>query len=279
MRVRDAAGLLPVMMLAAACADAPPDRVEGGAPGAAAGDAPSADVTPGSDATAAGATDRTAAFVPAPAFDCDAAGLGEVEMRICADSALATLDVRLDSVWTVALARARGTAMPAAWVDEMRAYQRGWVEGRNECWKAPEQAAYANVDGAEAIRRCTETAYRERIARLQAEWGIAERTAGPVFWACRNDPADEFVTTYYATEPEAARVERGDQSEIFLRTRTASGARYEGLFGKWFWNRGDSATFVWPQTDTLPCVVRDPNAPEARADTAGRGAGAAGTPR
>jgi uncharacterized protein len=209
------------------------------------------------------------AFVPTPSFDCGAAGLAEVESRICADSALAALDLRLDSVWIAALVRARGTAMPSDWIADMRSYQVGWIEGRNECWKAPEDAAYRNVENDEAIRRCTETAYLQRIARLEAEWGIAEQTAGPVFWACEQNPANEFVTTYYDTDPQAARVERGDQSEVFLRRPTASGTRYDGLFGKWLWSRGDSATFVWPQTDTLSCVVRAPSAPpDPAADTA-----------
>jgi uncharacterized protein len=246
---RAGAGLVLVLGVAAACAD--------GAPPA---DDPA-------DAPADPAA--VAAFVPPPSFDCAAPGLGEVETRICADSALATLDLRLDSVWIAALVRARGTAMPADWIADMRAYQRGWIGGRNECWEAPGEAAYQNVDADEAIRRCTETAYLQRIARLEAEWGIAEQTAGPVFWACNGNPANEFVTTYYDTDPEAARVERGDQSEVFLRRPTASGTRYDGLVGKWLWSRGDSATFVWPQTDTLSCVVHDRAVvPDPAADTA-----------
>ena len=209
---------------------------------------PEPDPTP--DTT--GAPPRTVS----PSFDCDDPGLGEVQNRICADSALARLDVRLDSVWSTALERARGTAMPQMWVDEMVDYQRGWVAGRDECWKAPEAREYAGMREDEAIRRCTETAYRERIARLQADWGLAEVTRGPVFWVCGDDPGNEFVTTFFATDPEAVRVERGDQSEVFLRTRTASGARYEGYSGKSFWDRGGSAAFVWPEGETRICVAR-----------------------
>lgn len=210
-----------------------------------------ADTSAGESAAAGTATVRVD-----PSFDCDATDLGEVETRICADSALARLDVRLDSVWSTALERARGTAMPQLWVDEMVAYQRGWVSGRDECWKAPEEAAYRELSEDEAIRLCTETAYRERIARLQADWGLVRVTTGPVFWVCGDDPANEFVTTYFATDPEAVRVERGDQSEVFLRTPTASGARYEGFSGKSFWDRGGSAAFVWPEGETRICVAQ-----------------------
>lgn len=201
-------------------------------------------------------TTEAAPRTVSPSFDCDEPGLSEVQSRICADSALGTLDVRLDSVWSTALERARGTAMPQMWVEEMVDYQRGWVAGRDECWKAPEEREYAGMREDEAIRRCTETAYRERIARLQADWGLAEVTQGPVFWVCGDDPGNEFVTTFFATDPQAVRVERGGQSEVFLRTRTASGARYEGFSGKSFWDRGGSAAFVWPEGETRICVAR-----------------------
>ncbi len=243
-----AAGPAALLMIAAACTDAPEPRADGGAGAADAG---------------------SAAYVPEPSFDCDAPGLGEVELRICADSALSALDARLADVWVDALDRARGTAMPSTWVDEMRAYQRGWVAGRDDCWKAPGEAAYANVTADVAIRRCTESAYVERIARLEAQWGIAEQTGGPVFWACDGNPANEFVTTFYATDPPAAKVDRGDQSEVFLRTPTASGTRYAGLFGKSFRSRGDTAVFVWPRADSLDCVVRARGADAQPADTAG----------
>ncbi len=98
--------------------------------------------------------------------------------------------------------------------------------------------------------------------RVDSVWG--EALGEPVFWSCNGNPANEFVTIYHQTDPQAARVERGDQSEIFLRTPTASGARYEGSSGRWFWSRGDSAMIAWPQTDTLNCVVRSGVSPLAR---------------
>jgi len=191
-----------------------------------------------------------------PSFDCGAEQLSEAESRICADPDLARLDLELDSVWSAAMGKAEAEGMPQVFVSEARAYQRGWIGGRDECWKAGGYALYEGLPEDEAIHRCIETAYAERIARLRADWGMADVVAGPLFWMCDGNPANAFVTTLYDTEPQAARVERGDQSEIMLRSRTASGARYDGFFGKWFWEKGESATFVWPQTDTLSCVAR-----------------------
>lgn len=200
-----------------------------------------------------GALAPTASLV-APSFDCATEGLGDVEMRICADPDLARLDLRMDSVGTAVMASAVATRMPEADIDEARARQRGWIGGRNECWKAPGYAAFADVPEYEAIRQCIETEYVMRIARLQADWALAEVTAGPVFWMWDGNPADEFVTTFYDTRPQSARVERGDQTEIMLRSRTASGARYEGYFGRWFWEKGDSAVFSWPEGENRLCV-------------------------
>ena len=65
-----------------------------------------------------------------PAFDCAKAD-GDVETLICKDAALGALDRKLDEVYKAATAKARDK-MAAT----LRAEQRGWVKGRNECWKA-----------------------------------------------------------------------------------------------------------------------------------------------
>ena len=191
-----------------------------------------------------------------PSFACDAPGLGEVELRICADPELAALDRRLDSVWQAVVALAEANDVQG--FDAVRAEQRGWLGGRDECWKASGEARFAGLDEDEAIRRCIVGSYASRTTRLEVSWRLVDATSGPVFWTCGGNPADEFVTTWYATSPEAVEVERGDAVEVFLRTPTASGTRYDGTFGRWFWAKGDSATFVWPQTDTLSCVARSP---------------------
>jgi uncharacterized protein YecT (DUF1311 family) len=191
-----------------------------------------------------------------PSFACDAPGLGEVELRICADPELAALDRRLDSVWQAVVALAEANDVQG--FDAERAEQRGWIGGRDECWKASGERRFSGLDGDEAIRRCIVESYASRTARLEVRWRLVDATSGPVFWTCGGDLGGEFVTTWFATSPEAVEVDLGDVAEVFVRTPTASGTRYDGTFGRWFWAKGDSATFVWPQTDTLGCVARSP---------------------
>lgn len=55
-----------------------------------------------------------------------------------------------------------------------------------------------------------------------------------------------FTAAFYNnTNPATANVTYQGQSEVFAQTRTASGARYEGENGKYFWNKGREAMFRW----------------------------------
>jgi uncharacterized protein len=177
-----------------------------------------------------------------PAFDCGDAE-GAVEELICATPRLAALDTRLDSVWTAGMERMASGGAATSDLDLVRAEQRGWIAGRNDCWKADDVLA------------CTESAYQERIAVLEAAFALVAARE-PTFWICEDQPANEFVVTFFETDPRSARVERGDQQEVFLATPAASGSRYRGAFGKEAWFKGDEAMFVWPQTDTLSCRLR-----------------------
>lgn len=179
-----------------------------------------------------------------PSFDCTAAS-GEVEELICSDAGLATLDLRLDSVWGEVEAQLASGSWPESEQQRVRAEQRGWISGRNDCWKDEEPS------------RCAAQAYERRIVTLQAQFALVEGRE-PTFWSCEGNPANEFVLTVFDTDPGSVRVERGDGQEVMLQTPTASGARYLGDFGKEVWVQGEEGTFVWPQEDTLRCVLASP---------------------
>lgn len=177
-----------------------------------------------------------------PAFDC-AEAEGAVEELLCTDAELAALDRRLDAVWREALRVMDEGDMPEPDRAGIRAEQRGWIAGRNDCWRSND------------VRDCVLWMYRMRIPRLEADFGLAP-SGEPTFWTCRGNPADEFVLTFFETDPPSVRVERGDGQEVMVSVSDASGARYTGTFGKEVRVRGDSGVFVWPQTDTLSCVLR-----------------------
>ncbi|MEJ2541235.1 MAG: MliC family protein [Gemmatimonadota bacterium] len=181
----------------------------------------------------------------APAFDCSAAD-GAVQALICSDPELAGLDRELQRTFdeAVAVLEGYGAARADTELPEFRTEQRGWISGRDECWKA------------EDVRSCTEEAYRRRIAEIQAAYRLVEPTA-TVHWSCQGNPANEFVTTFFATDPPAAVIERGGQTRVALQTPTASGARYEAPFGAFFWIKGREATVEWPQGTRLRCAERE----------------------
>jgi len=173
-----------------------------------------------------------------PSFDCSKAE-GSVEELICADEELARLDVRMAEVWTLAMDRSHDNVdLPM-----IRAEQRGWIKGRNECWKSDE------------LRRCVEDSYKLRIAEIQARWRLVEQT-GPVFFACEGNPANEIVATFFETDPPTAILERGDSTVVVYLVRSGSGAKYEGG-NVTFWNKDREATVTWGyEAEPMTCVAR-----------------------
>ena len=149
------------------------------------------------------------ALAGGPSFDCAAKGLGEVESLICKDAAFAALDREIAATYKQALAKAgKGTS------NTLAVEQRGWIKGRNDCWK----------DTAKA--QCITDQYLRRLAELQARYGlIAPRRS--VTYHCDNKPAHELVARYYATKRASVVVEHGDDS-FLLFADSKAGDHYTG---------------------------------------------------
>jgi uncharacterized protein len=194
------------------------------------------------------AAGKAEAQAKGPAFDCARAS-GEVEKLICSDESLAALDRELDGVYKAALAKARDDVPKY-----LRTEQRGWIKGRDECWKAAGNPLYLTESWvATDVRGCVEGQYRMRIAELQVQLRLLP-PQGPVFFTCNNQPADEFIATFFESAPPAAAVERGDRTVIVYRVSTASGARYEGQNLSLRIN-GKEATITY-LGEELKCTVR-----------------------
>ena len=184
----------------------------------------------------------SAALAAEPAFDC-AKAESSAEELICSNEDLAALDRTLADIYAEAV-KAIGTfADKDTALKEFKAYQRGWIKGRDECWKADDELA------------CIKADYEYRIAEITAKYGLIEGQK-PVFYMCNDNPADEIVATYFPTTPPSARLERGDSTEIVIEGPTGSGARYLGNFGIVFWIKGDEAMVEWPQGTSFDCKVR-----------------------
>ena len=173
-----------------------------------------------------------------PSFDCARVATGSIEAQVCADDGLSALDRRLAQVYAAARKKATNERPPV-----LRAEQRGWIKGRNDCWKADDR------------RRCVETAYVRRIAELQARYRLVEAT-GPVFYACDGDARNEVVATYFRTDPPTLIAERGDQVSLMYLQPSASGARYQGR-NESLWEHQGEARITWgPRAPQMRCAKR-----------------------
>jgi uncharacterized protein YecT (DUF1311 family) len=162
------------------------------------------------------------ALAQAPTFDC-AKAQGEVEKLICSDASLAALDRKLDSVYKAATAQAKGQL-----ATRLREDQRGWVKGRNECWKANGRETWITATWTvNTVKACVEAQYRLRTSELQAVWRLVPPKT--VAYACQNNPVNEVVASFFETEPVTIRLERGDRTSTLWRVVGApTAAMYEG---------------------------------------------------
>ena len=168
----------------------------------------------------------SAAVAASPSFDCAKVKTGSMEEMICKDDGPASLDHKLADVYAAASKKAVNERPPV-----LKAEQRGWVKGRNECWKSDDK------------RTCLEENYKLRIAELQARYRLVPGK-GPVMYACDGDPRNEVIATYFQTDPPTLIAERGDQVSLMYLQRSASGAKYHGR-NESLWEHQGEATITW----------------------------------
>jgi uncharacterized protein len=180
----------------------------------------------------------------APSFDCAQASHAAEEL-VCTDAALAGLDRALATSYRAALEVAQGLDAGASEAEAaLRVTQRGWIGGRDDCWKA-----------GDGLRDCVEASYLRREAELVGTY-MLRAPVSVVAWACDGNPANEVVTLFYATTQPSVRFERGDSIDVGVLTPSATGTRYDGSFGRFIWIEGDTATYRDPDPDAteMTCV-------------------------
>ena len=170
-------------------------------------EAPAAPAAPAApEAPAATVADAT------PLFDCGKAS-SEAEKLVCSTPALAALDRRLAEVYAAAQAKAPDNTVVAM--------QRGWVKGRDECWKSSDKP------------RCVEESYKTRIVELLINTGDV-MVPTPVEYACDDNSKPFTMVFYNDLDPKAAVMTWGNDQAIVFPVPAASGARY-GREGAEFW--------------------------------------------
>lgn len=175
-----------------------------------------------------------------PSFDC-AKAESNAEELVCADDKLAAFDRRMAERFEAAM-QATGSIEVGAQEaqNNLKAMQRGWIKGRDDCWKADD------------LRDCVMSAYLLRENELVTQW-LLQDPASVASYFCSGNRANEITIMFFDTELPSVRLERGDSIDTGSLTRTASGARYNASFGRYIWIKGDEATLVWTEGTELSC--------------------------
>ena len=175
-----------------------------------------------------------------PSFDCARADSG-AERMVCAEPALADLDRELATTFRAALS---GPDMTGRRAQVLRATQRGWIKGRDDCWKAEDEAI------------CIRDGYALRIAELRADYEGARQdgiTIGPLVYSCEG-LAPRVAATFVNTGVPLVVLSWGEDDAVLPLTRAASGSRYadDDLT---FWIKGDTATFEFENGVGVGCTL------------------------
>jgi len=166
-----------------------------------------------------------AAAPTGPSFSCTSVEPNSVEHMICNDAGLSALDRKLADVYSEASKRAVATHSA-----DLEASQRGWIKGRDECWKSDDKHG------------CVQQEYQRRIAELQIGYGLVPGTP-PVTYRC--DDKSEVVATYFKdTDPPTLIARRGDSVSLMYVQRSASGAKYQGR-NETLWEHQGEALITW----------------------------------
>lgn len=206
----------------------------------------------GSCVVLAGLLGQASAQTQPPTFDC-AKATGQVQKLICSDAGLAARDRELDAAFKAASARAQGQT-----ARDLRASQRGWIKGRDECWKATSTTWITASWTVNTVKDCVEAQYRLRTSELQAVWRL--QPPRTVAYACQNNPANEVIANFFATDPATIRLERGDRTVTLWRVGEDRLGRFEGR-NVALTQAADALEISWLNTDSgqteqLRCTAR-----------------------
>jgi uncharacterized protein len=161
-----------------------------------------------------------------PSYVCDKVKPGGIEAMICDDQELSALDLKLSGVYGAASRKATKEHPPV-----LKAEQRGWIKGRNECWKSEDK------------RGCVLDEYLRRIAELQARYRLVPGE-GPFRFICDGNPVNEVVAMFFKTDPPTLIAERGDSVSLMYRQPSGSGTTYQGR-NETFWEHHGEALITW----------------------------------
>ncbi|MXU63931.1 MliC family protein [Oceanomicrobium pacificus] len=185
-----------------------------------------------------------------PSFDCAKAESAAEEL-VCTTPVLAALDREMARLYRLAVDSPNLDADRAA---ELKAMQRGWIKGRDDCWKA--------TDG---LERCVAENYALRLEELRVGYANARSddgagiTTGPYAYACEG--LDALVSaSFINADPPMAVLRWRDTVIVPVSEPSASGAKYgvESFDGRYeFFTKGTEALLTLPGQETMTCAQEE----------------------
>ena len=177
----------------------------------------------------------TALAAEGPSFSCDKAE--GVALKVCQSPQLSKLDRDLAALYKRVLGQADSDSQK-----QLKATQRGWIKGRDECWKADD------------VDACVLEQYQVRMVKLQIQSGAVQVPAAVEF-DC-NDDSKPFTAVFYnQLEPQAAVLTYGDAQTIAIAQLSGSGSKYSAE-GVEFWKHQGEAKVKWYGTELTCQAVR-----------------------
>jgi uncharacterized protein len=182
-----------------------------------------------------------------PSFDCTRA-TNPVEDLLCSDQQPAALDRELARLYQLALAE---PGLDTSGRNRLRAFQRGWIKGRDDCWKADD------------LRGCVVSEYAIRIAELRQGYPNARTrddrgiSLGPATLDC-DGIGFAIDAAFINADPSLAVLSYQDITVTLAQQIAASGVRYEGdVRGDHylFWTKGNEARLELPGSEPTTCRI------------------------
>ena len=185
-----------------------------------------------------------------PSFDCSKADSSATNL-ICRDAMLAAVDRETTRLFKLALA---GRYMNADRRKELVTVERGWIKGRDDCWKAKD------------LRRCIFENYLQRIHQLRQGYANARTqdangiSSGPLVLVCKG--LDALVgATFVQSEPPSVYLEWRANNHALALQPSGSGARYVASYDGGevtLWTKGKSALLKPAKQKELSCSIEQP---------------------
>ncbi|MGE8186022.1 MliC family protein [Pseudomonas sp. NPDC086278] len=165
----------------------------------------------------------TAIAQDGPSFKCSDKMASSVEGLICKSPDLAKLDQTLAAAYSAAQKTAGNRA------NTLKAEQRGWIKGRDECWKSDDQQA------------CIRDSYNQRIVEVQAGYGLVA-AKGPFTFDCGSNGS--ISATFFQTDPSSINATYKGQQAFMVAVQSGSGVNYKGQ-NESFWEHQGEALVTW----------------------------------